>query len=161
VVLSFFFQFFTMGKMVICSMYIVWKKFHRCQGYIKRFDFIYYNNIIVFISDNTHVLLISPINITHTTLKKTGGTELISTVRLTYRSFYITYESFSTGCTGVVLCTVKNLELKGGRGASSALRLCLPASSSTVDRGGPAVVFPYHAATSSTHLLTAGPGLAL
>jgi hypothetical protein len=27
VVLSVFFQFFTMGKMVICSMYIIWKEF--------------------------------------------------------------------------------------------------------------------------------------
>jgi hypothetical protein len=64
-----FFQFSTMGKMVICSVYIVWKNFLRCQGYIKRLDFIYYNNIILYISDNTHVLLIPPMNITRTTLK--------------------------------------------------------------------------------------------
>jgi hypothetical protein len=51
-------------------MYIVWKKFPRCQIYIKRFDFIYYNNIILYISDNTHVLPIPPINITYTMLKK-------------------------------------------------------------------------------------------
>jgi hypothetical protein len=37
-------------------MYIVWKNFPRCQSYIKRLDFIYYNNIIVYISDNTQVL---------------------------------------------------------------------------------------------------------
>jgi hypothetical protein len=36
-------------------MYIGWKKFSRCQGYVKRLDFIYYNNIILYISDNTHV----------------------------------------------------------------------------------------------------------
>jgi hypothetical protein len=51
-------------------MYIVWKKIPRCQGYIKRLHFIYYNNIILYISDNTYVLLIPPINTTHTTLKK-------------------------------------------------------------------------------------------
>jgi hypothetical protein len=56
-----FFQFFTMGKMVIYSMYIVSKKIPYCQGYIKRLNFIYYNNIILYISDNTHVLLIPPI----------------------------------------------------------------------------------------------------
>jgi hypothetical protein len=58
-----------MGKMVICSVYIVWKKFLRCQAYIKRLDFIYYNNIILYIYDNTLVLLIPPMNITRTTLK--------------------------------------------------------------------------------------------
>jgi hypothetical protein len=52
--------------MVICSMYIVWKKIPRCQSYIKRLDFIYYNNI----SDNTHGPPIPPMNTTHTTLKK-------------------------------------------------------------------------------------------
>jgi hypothetical protein len=56
-----FFQFCIMGKMVICSMYIIWKIFPRCQGYIKRLDFIYYINIILYISDNTHKLLIPPI----------------------------------------------------------------------------------------------------
>jgi hypothetical protein len=59
-------------------MYIIWKKIPRCQGYIKRLD--YYNNIILYISDNTHILLIPPMNITYTTLK-TGGTKLISTIR--------------------------------------------------------------------------------
>jgi hypothetical protein len=47
-------------------MYIVWKKFPSCQGYIKGLDFIYYNNIILYISDNTHV----PMNTTRATLKK-------------------------------------------------------------------------------------------
>jgi hypothetical protein len=60
-------------------MYIIWKKFPRCQGYVKRFDSIYYNNVILYISDNTPILLVPPMNITHTTLK-TGGTEFISTV---------------------------------------------------------------------------------
>jgi hypothetical protein len=46
------------------------KKIPNCQGYIKRLNFIYYNNIILYISDNTHVLLIPPMNITRTTLKK-------------------------------------------------------------------------------------------
>jgi hypothetical protein len=59
-----------MGKMVICSIYIVWKKVPHCQGYIKRLDFIHYNNIILYIPDNTHVLLIPPMNTTHTTLEK-------------------------------------------------------------------------------------------
>jgi hypothetical protein len=49
----YFFQFFTMGKIIICSKYIIWKKKSRCQGCIKRLDFIYYNNIILYISDNT------------------------------------------------------------------------------------------------------------
>jgi hypothetical protein len=60
-------------------MYIVWKKIPRHQGYIKILHFIYYNNIILYISDNTYVLLIPPMNPTHTTLKN-SGTELISTV---------------------------------------------------------------------------------
>jgi hypothetical protein len=37
-------------------MYIVWKKIPHHQGYIRRLDFIYYNNIILYISDNAHVL---------------------------------------------------------------------------------------------------------
>jgi hypothetical protein len=36
-----------MGKIVICLMYIVWKKFLRCQGYIKRLD-SYITTIILF-----------------------------------------------------------------------------------------------------------------
>jgi hypothetical protein len=51
-------------------MYIVWKKFPRGQDYIKRLDFIYYNNFNLYISDNTHVLPIPPVNTTRTTLKK-------------------------------------------------------------------------------------------
>jgi hypothetical protein len=51
-------------------MYIVWENFPRYQGYIKRLDFIYYNNIILYIFDNTHVLLIPPMNTTRTMLKK-------------------------------------------------------------------------------------------
>jgi hypothetical protein len=51
-------------------MYIIWKKFPRCQGYIRRLDFIYYNNIILYISDNTHILPIPPMDTTHITLKK-------------------------------------------------------------------------------------------
>jgi hypothetical protein len=35
-----FFSVFTMGEMIICSMYIVWKKFLHCQNYIKRLDFL-------------------------------------------------------------------------------------------------------------------------
>jgi hypothetical protein len=54
-------------------MYFIRKKLPRCQAYVKRLDFIYYNNIILYISDNTHnthILLIPPMNITHTILKK-------------------------------------------------------------------------------------------
>jgi hypothetical protein len=36
----------------------------------KKHDFIYYHNIILYISDNTHVLPIPVMNTTHTTLKK-------------------------------------------------------------------------------------------
>jgi hypothetical protein len=61
-------------------MYIVWEKFSCCQGCIRRLDFIYYNNIILYISDNTYVLPIPPMNTTHHA-KKIRGTELISTVR--------------------------------------------------------------------------------
>jgi hypothetical protein len=53
-----FFQFFYYGKMVICFMYIIRKKIPRCQGYLKKLDFVYYNNIILYIFDNTHILLI-------------------------------------------------------------------------------------------------------
>jgi hypothetical protein len=52
--------------MVICLMYIVWKKFSRSQDYIKRPDFKYYNNMILYISNNTHVLPILAMNITQT-----------------------------------------------------------------------------------------------
>jgi hypothetical protein len=45
-------------------MYIIWKKSPRCQDYIKILDFIYYNNIIFYISDNTDVLPILPMNTT-------------------------------------------------------------------------------------------------
>jgi hypothetical protein len=108
VILSVFSQVFTMCKMVICSMYIIWKIFYCCQDYIKWLDFTYYNNIIFYISDNTHT--------THATYeyhsyhtKKTGGTKLISTVRsLHIGLFYIIYESFSTGGR-VILCTLKNI----------------------------------------------------
>jgi hypothetical protein len=95
-----FFQIFTMCKMVICSMYIIWKKFLHCQDYIKRLDFIYYNNIILYISNNTRILLIPPMNTTHTTLKKLVVQINLNRQILTYRSFSITYESFSTGGTG-------------------------------------------------------------
>jgi hypothetical protein len=40
------------------------EKLTRCQGNIKRLDFIY--NIILYISDNTHIPPIPPINTTHT-----------------------------------------------------------------------------------------------
>jgi hypothetical protein len=36
-----FFLVFTMGKMVICSMYVIWKILFRCQCYIKWLYFIY------------------------------------------------------------------------------------------------------------------------
>jgi hypothetical protein len=48
-------------------MYIIWKNFPHCQVYIKKLDFIYYNNIILYISDNIYVLLIPSMNTTHTT----------------------------------------------------------------------------------------------
>jgi hypothetical protein len=51
-------------------MYVVWKKLPRCQGYIKRLDFIYYNNIILYIYDSSHVLSIPLMNTTRTTLKE-------------------------------------------------------------------------------------------
>jgi hypothetical protein len=90
-------------------MYILWKKILRSQGYIKRLDFIYYNNIILYISDNTNILSIPPMNTTHTTLKKFGGTELISVTRsLRISPFYYIRVLFNRWHR-VVLCTVKNL----------------------------------------------------
>jgi hypothetical protein len=50
-------------------MYIIWIKKYHCEGYTNRLDFIYYNNIILYISDNTHILHIPLMNTTHTTLK--------------------------------------------------------------------------------------------
>jgi hypothetical protein len=79
--------------MVSCSIYTVWKKVPHCQDYIKRLDFIYYNNIILYISDNTHVLPIPPMNTTHTTLRKTGGTGLISTVESLHIGPFILHTS--------------------------------------------------------------------
>jgi hypothetical protein len=83
--------------MVIYSMYIVWKSFPRCQSYLKKHDFIYYHNIILYISDNTYVLPIPPMNTTRTT-KKTGGTELISTVGSLHAGHFI-LQSLSIGGT--------------------------------------------------------------
>jgi hypothetical protein len=36
---------------------------------MKKLDFIYYDNIILYISDDTHILPIPPMNTTYTTLK--------------------------------------------------------------------------------------------
>jgi hypothetical protein len=78
---SVFFQFFTMSKMVISSMYIFWKN-SLLPRLHKKIDFVYYNNIILYIYDNTHILPIPPNTYEyhqyHT--KKTSGTELISTL---------------------------------------------------------------------------------
>jgi hypothetical protein len=89
-----FFKFFYYGKMLICSMYIIWKKILRWQPYIKRLDFIYYNNIILYISNNTHILPIPPMSITHTTLQKIGDTELISTIRCLHIDHFLLRTSF-------------------------------------------------------------------
>jgi hypothetical protein len=87
-------------------MYIVWKKFPHCQGYIKGLDFIHYDNVISYISDNTHVLPIPPMNTTHTTLKKTGGIELISIVRSLHICHFILHtRPFQLVVQRVVLCT--------------------------------------------------------
>jgi hypothetical protein len=87
-----FFEIFTMCKMVIFSMYIIWKKFLHCQDYIKRLDFIYYNNIILYISNNTRILLIPPMNTTHTTLKN-WWCKLISTVRSLHIDLFLLHTS--------------------------------------------------------------------
>jgi hypothetical protein len=66
-----FFLFFAMGKMVICSMNIIWKIFLLTP---------FTSSLVLIpfcIFDNTRILLIPPMNITHT---KNGGTKLISTV---------------------------------------------------------------------------------
>jgi hypothetical protein len=50
-------------------MYIIWKKFPVAKVTLKRLGFIYYNNIILYIFDNTHILPIPPMNANHTTQK--------------------------------------------------------------------------------------------
>jgi hypothetical protein len=81
-------------------MYIIWKNFSRCQSYIKRLDFIYYNNVILYISDNTHILLIPPMKTTYTTLKNRWYRVNLNHQILTYKYFSITsYKSFSIGGT--------------------------------------------------------------
>jgi hypothetical protein len=74
-------------------MYIICKKIPRWQGYIKRLDFIYYSNIILYISNNTHIQPIPPMNTTRTTLKKTGGTGLISTVGSLHIGLFLLHTS--------------------------------------------------------------------
>jgi hypothetical protein len=83
-----------MGKMVIYSMYIIWKKYSLPPFTRAHLDFIYYNNIILYISDNTHILPIPH--------KKTGVAELISTVG-SIDHFLLHTSHFQP----VVLCTVK------------------------------------------------------
>jgi hypothetical protein len=83
-----FFQFCTMGKMVISSMYIIWKNFPA-----DKVTYLIYNNIILYISDNTHILTIPPMNTTHTTLKKTGGIELISTIGSLHIGLFLLHTS--------------------------------------------------------------------
>jgi hypothetical protein len=83
-------------------MYIIWKKFPRCQGYIKRLDFIYYNNIVLYIYSyhSYHA-------------KKTGGTKLISTIGSLHIGPFILHTVLFNWWCRVVLCTVKNLLLFG------------------------------------------------
>jgi hypothetical protein len=77
---------------------------------IKRLDFIYYNNIIFYISDNTHTLIIPPMNITHTTLRNRWYRINLNCQVFLYIHvlFFVTYESFSTGGTGWY-CVLKPL----------------------------------------------------
>jgi hypothetical protein len=93
-------------------MYIVWKKFPRCQGYIKRLDFIYYNNIILYISDNTYVLPIPPMNTTHTTLKKRWY-KINLNRRILHIGPFILHKVLFNRWYRVVLCTEKNLTTEG------------------------------------------------
>jgi hypothetical protein len=69
-------------------MYIIWKKILHCQDYIKILDFIYYNNIILYISDNTRILLIPPIP--HL---KNLWCKLISTVRSLHIDLFLLHTS--------------------------------------------------------------------
>jgi hypothetical protein len=106
-----FFQFFIMGKMVIFLMYIFWKKFPRCQGYIKRLDFIYYNKIILYISDKTHVPPIPHMNTTHTTLKNRWYRIDLNYRILIYICPFKLIRLLFNRWYKVVLCTVKNLKI--------------------------------------------------
>jgi hypothetical protein len=58
-----------MGKMAIYSNVYYLEENSLLSRLIKRLDFIYYNNIIFYISDNMHTLIIPPMNITRTTLR--------------------------------------------------------------------------------------------
>jgi hypothetical protein len=91
VVLSFFSIFYYGQISNLFDVYYL-EKILRCQGYIKRLNFIYYNNIIIHIFDNTRILPIPLMNITHTILK-IGGTELISTVGSLYIGHFLLHTS--------------------------------------------------------------------
>jgi hypothetical protein len=84
-------------------MYIIWKKFPRCQDYVKSFDFIYYN-IIMYISDNTNILFIPSMNTTHITLKNRWYRINLNRQILTYTYFFITYEFFFNRWYMTILC---------------------------------------------------------
>jgi hypothetical protein len=73
------FLVFSVGKMVIGSMYIIYKYFP--QPFIQPITCILYVQFCI--SDNTRILLIPPMNTTHTT-QKNSGIELISIVGSLY-----------------------------------------------------------------------------
>jgi hypothetical protein len=60
-----FFQFFSMCKMLIYSMYVIWKNFPPPSIH----PVTHILHIPFCISDTTRILLIPPMNITHTTQK--------------------------------------------------------------------------------------------
>jgi hypothetical protein len=84
-----YYRFFFMGKMVI--WFILSKIFHI-------FHFLY-RTIPFYIFDNTLIILIRSLNTTVWQLKKQSYRINLNRQILTYKSFSITYESFSTGRT--------------------------------------------------------------
>jgi hypothetical protein len=108
-----------MGKMVIYSIYIIWKKFPRCQDYIK--DLISCITTILFCIFSIIPIYYHTTNEYHLYHKKTGGTELISTVRSLHIDHFLLHSSrvllyyirvIFNRWYMVVLCTVKNLTSK-------------------------------------------------
>lgn len=68
-----------------------------------------YTTIILYISDNTHLLLIPPMNTIHTTIKNLWYIICLNRRILTYRSFFYYVRVFFNRWYMVALRTVKSL----------------------------------------------------
>jgi hypothetical protein len=91
-----YYRFFSIGKMVIRQIYIIWKKILAApllSNTFHIFHFLYYNNTI-YIFDNTLIPHIRPLNTTVRQLTNQSYRINLNRRILKYRSFSITYESF-------------------------------------------------------------------